>query len=78
MQPSAPLPPPTPIPPQRIPPPSELLKPSQPISPSDEQFPPIELIFQVKQFEITGNTVFSNEKLNKLLKEFTNKRINFE
>ena len=78
VQPSAPLPPPTPIPPQRIPPPSELLKPSQPISPSDEQFPPIELIFQVKQFEITGNTVFSDEKLTELLKEFTNKPINFE
>ena len=78
VQPSAPLPPPTPLPPQRIPPPSELLKPSQPTTPSEQQIPPIEEIFQVKQIEFIGNTVFSDEKLTELLKEFTNKPINFQ
>ena len=79
--PPSPQPPPsqpTPSPPQRLPPPSELLKPSPPILPSDEQLPPQGLIFQVKQFEFIGNTVFSDEKLTKLLAEFTNKQINFE
>lgn len=66
-----------PSPRPRLPPPSELLKPSKP-TPSDEQFPAIEQIFVVEQFEITGNTVFSVEKLTELLKEFTNKPINFE
>lgn len=68
---------PLPSPPQRLPPPSELLEPSKPI-PSDEQSPATEQIFVVKQFEITGNTVFSVEKLTELLAEFTNKPINFE
>ncbi len=68
---------PLPSPRPRLPPPSELLKPSKP-TPSDEQFPAIEQIFVVKQFEITGNTAFSVEKLTELLEEFTNKPINFE
>ena len=63
---------------QQLPPPSELLKPLQPTLPSDEQFPAIEQIFVVKRFEITGNTVFSEEKLTQELAEFTNKPINFE
>lgn len=68
---------PLPSPPPRLPPPSELLERSKP-TPSNEQFPAIEQIFVVKQFEITGNTVFSVEKLTELLAEFTNKPINFE
>lgn len=72
------LPQPTPSPPQQLPPPSELLKPSQPTPPSDEQLPVIEQDFVVKQFEFTGNTVFSVEKLTQKLAEFTNKSINFE
>ncbi|MEO1374786.1 MAG: POTRA domain-containing protein, partial [Cyanobacteria bacterium J06635_10] len=78
VQPPSPPVPPAPAPQQRLPPPSELLKPAQPTLPSDEQFPAIEQIFVVKQFEFTGNTAFSDRKLTELLAEFTNKPINFD
>lgn len=77
VQPPSPRQPP-PSPPRILPPPSELLKPSQPITPSDEQPALRGLIFRVEQFQITGNTVFSDEKLTELLKEFTQEPINFE
>jgi len=77
VQPPSPRQPP-PSPPRILPPPSELLKPSQPITPSDEQPALRGLIFRVEQFQITGNTVFTDEKLTELLEEFTQKPINFE
>jgi hemolysin activation/secretion protein len=77
VQPPSPRQPPVTPSPQRLPSPSELLKPAQPTPPSDPQFPAMEQMFVVKQFEIIGNTAFTDEELTKLLDEFTNQTINF-
>ncbi len=72
----SPLPaPPSPLP--QLPPPSELLQPSQPLPTPDQPLPEILQTFTVKQFEVIGNTVFSQKKLTEVLAEFTNKPITF-
>ncbi|MBN4004911.1 ShlB/FhaC/HecB family hemolysin secretion/activation protein [Nostoc sp. LPT] len=76
VQPPSPKTPTLPTPPQ-LPPPSELLQPGQPLLKPDEPFLERSQIFTVKQFEVIGSTVFSREKLNKVLAPFTNKPITF-
>ncbi|MEH2169073.1 MAG: ShlB/FhaC/HecB family hemolysin secretion/activation protein [Nostoc sp.] len=76
VQPPSPKTPTLPTPPQ-LPPPSELLQPGQPLLKPDEPFLERSQIFTVKQFEVIGSTVFSREKLTKVLAPFTNKLITF-
>ncbi|WGV26501.1 ShlB/FhaC/HecB family hemolysin secretion/activation protein [Halotia branconii] len=76
VQPPSPRQPP-PSPPPQLPPPSELLQPSQPLPTPSEPLPQLPQTFTVKQFEVVGNTVFSEKKLTDLLTEFTNKPITF-
>lgn len=70
--------PPTPpsLPPQ-LPPPSQLLQPSQPLPTPEQALPEIPQTFIVKQFQVFGTTVFSQQKLNEVLKDFINKPIAF-
>lgn len=67
VQPPSPRTPTTPSPPQQLPPPSELFQPSQPLPTPDEPLPETSQTFTVKQFEVIGSTVFSQEKFNQIL-----------
>ncbi|MCC5620446.1 ShlB/FhaC/HecB family hemolysin secretion/activation protein [Nostoc sp. CHAB 5715] len=67
VQPPPPRIPTTPSPPQQLPPPSELFQPDQPVPIPDEPLPETSQIFTVKQFEVIGSTVFSQEKFNQIL-----------
>ncbi|MBN3948542.1 MAG: ShlB/FhaC/HecB family hemolysin secretion/activation protein [Nostoc sp. NMS7] len=58
--------------PQQVPPP-ELFPPSNSTPNPEEQFPEtIRESFIIKRFEVVGSTVFSQEELAKVIKEFTN------
>ena len=73
---SAPLPTPQP---QQLPQPQEILPPSN-LSPNlEEQFPDTtKETFTVKRFEVLGGTVFSQQELDKVLKEFINRPITLD
>ncbi|MEH1859241.1 MAG: ShlB/FhaC/HecB family hemolysin secretion/activation protein [Nostoc sp.] len=67
--------PPSPAP--QLPPPSQLLQPDQGLPTLEQPLPEIPYTFTVKQFEVVGSTVFSQKKLNEVLKDFINKPITF-
>ncbi|MCC5609693.1 ShlB/FhaC/HecB family hemolysin secretion/activation protein [Nostoc sp. CHAB 5834] len=67
VQPLSPRTPTTPSPPPQLPPPSELFQPDQLVPIPDEPLPETSQIFTVKQFEVIGSTVFSQEKFNQIL-----------
>jgi hemolysin activation/secretion protein len=67
VQPPPPRTPTTPSPPSQLPPPSELFQPEQLVPIPDEPLPETSQIFTVKQFEVIGSTVFSQEKFNQIL-----------
>ncbi|MBD2732160.1 ShlB/FhaC/HecB family hemolysin secretion/activation protein [Nostoc sp. FACHB-892] len=66
-----------PSPALQLPPPSQLLQPDQGLPTLEQLLPEILYTFTVKQFEIVGSTVFSQKKLNEVLKDFINKPITF-
>lgn len=76
-------PPPQPSPPQSTPPrlfpPPAVLPPSNPVPTSNQPLPNVSLPFTIDRFEFIGNTVFSSQKLAKLLTklDLTHKRISF-
>ncbi|MDZ8067445.1 MAG: ShlB/FhaC/HecB family hemolysin secretion/activation protein [Nostoc sp. DedQUE08] len=69
------LTPPSPAP--QLPPPSQLLQPYQGLPTLEQPLLEIPYTFTVKQFEVVGSTVFSQKKLNEVLKDFINKSITF-
>ena len=73
-----PLPSPLPSPeaPQPLPPPEELLQP-QPITPPEALPEKVPGTITVQKFEVVGSTVFSPERLAKVLAPFTQKPISF-
>ncbi len=79
VQPPPPQPPPPQPSPQLLPPPADLLRPSNPVPPSNQPLPGVSQTFTINRFEFIGNTVFSSQKLTKLLTklDLTHKPISF-
>lgn len=61
-----------------LPPPEQLI-PNTPVTPTPTEVNPNEIPvkIQVKRFEFTGNTAYTSEELQAVVKEFTNKEISF-
>ncbi len=77
IQPIQPINPPPLQTPPLLPPPEDLLK-NPPITPSpNQEIPNIPGTIVVKKFEVLGSTVFSQADFDKILKEFTDKKISF-
>ena len=76
VQPPSPEPLPLPEPPQSLPPPEDLLQPLPSETTPQEAFPGnATQTITIKRFEVVGSTVFSPERLAKLLAPFTQKPI---
>jgi hemolysin activation/secretion protein len=66
---------PTPEPPTRLPSPEELLPLPAPVPTTPEDFPPIPQTITVKEFKVTGNTVFTPEDFAKVTQDFRDRPI---
>ncbi len=63
--------------PEPLPPPSDLLQPPSPTPSTPAPVPGTGAKIRVKRFEVIGNTVFSQQELDKVLARFTNRSLSF-